>query len=291
MKRTLALLMTLALAVGCLTAIAGCGKTGFDDSKNISVVTREDGSGTKSAFMDIIGLKGQSDVSGVIVATGTAAVLQEVKGNPIAIAYESLGYVTDEVKILTVDGVEPSVANIKNGTYSIARPLNVVYKESSLEDAANSAFLSYLQSAEAQKIISDNGYVATKDGAAAYTVNAELSGEITISGSTSLKPLMEILASEFMKIQSKVSVTVGGGGSGTGYNDAENGVTDFGMISEAFHTDKAPSCTYYEVAKDGIAIIVNTANPITDISLNDLKNIYDVNAGDKAVIKWSDLSK
>ena len=166
-----------------------------------------------------------------------------------------------------------------------------MYKESSLEDAANSAFLSYLQSAEAQKIISDNGYVATKDGAAAYTVNAELSGEITISGSTSLKPLMEILASEFMKIQSNVSVTVGGGGSGTGYNDAENGVTDFGMISEAFHTDKAPSCTYYEVAKDGIAIIVNTANPITDISLNDLKNIYDVNAGDKAVIKWSDLSK
>lgn len=291
MKKLFALILTFVLTVCSLGVFTSCGGAKFDKTKNISVVTREDGSGTKSAFMEIIGLKGKSDISGVIVATGTAAVLQEVKGNPLAIAYDSLGYVTDEVKTLSVNGVAPTVENIRNGTYKISRPLNVVYQESKVSSEVNTAFLTFLQSKDAQEMISAAGYVSTKDGTVAYTVIPGLSGEIAISGSTSLKPLMEKLAARFEEIQSGVSITVGGGGSGTGYNDAKNGVSDFGMISETFDVSKADNCISYEVAKDGIAIIVNKANTIDNISLETLKNIYDVDAGDVAVRTWSDVTK
>ena len=291
MKKIFALVLTFALTLCTLGALTSCGGAKFDENKNISVVAREDGSGTKSAFMEIIGLKGKADVSGVIIGANTAAVLNEVKGNPLAIGYDSLGYVTDEVKMLKVDGVAATVENVKNGTYKISRPLNVVYQESKVASEVNTAFLAFLQSSDAQKIISDNGYVSTKDGAVAYTVVPGLSGEINISGSTSLKPLMEKLAAKFETVQSGVKVTVGGGGSGTGYNDAKNGVSDFGMISEKFKTEKAENCTYYEVAKDGIAVIVNKENPLDNISMDDLKNIYNVDAGDAAIKVWADVSK
>ena len=288
MKRFLTIVLAFALA---LCALTSCGGAKFDENKNISVVAREDGSGTKSAFMEIIGLKGKADVSGVIIGANTAAVLNEVKGNPLAIGYDSLGYVTDDVKTLKVDGVAPTVENVKNGTYKISRPLNVVYQESKVASDVNTAFLTFLQSSDAQSIISENGYVSTKEGAVAYTVVPGLSGNIAISGSTSLKPLMEKLAAKFESIQSGVKVTVGGGGSGTGYNDAKNGVSDFGMISETFKTEKAENCTYYEVAKDGIAVIVNKANPLANISMEDLKNIYNVDAGDAAIKVWADVTK
>ena len=291
MKKFFALILTFALTLCTLGALTSCGGAKFDENKNISVVAREDGSGTKSAFMEIIGLKGKADVSGVIIGANTAAVLGEVKGNPLAIGYDSLGYVTDEVKMLKVDGVAATVENVKNGTYKISRPLNVVYQESKVASEVNTAFLTFLRSSDAQKIISDNGYVSTKEGAVAYTVVPGLSGEINISGSTSLKPLMEKLAAKFETVQSGVKVTVGGGGSGTGFNDAKNGVSDFGMISEAFNPSKADNCTYYEVAKDGIAVIVNKENPLDNISMEDLKNIYNVDAGDAAIKTWAGVSK
>ena len=291
MKRIFALVLAFALTLCTLGALTSCGGAKFDESKSISVVAREDGSGTKSAFMEIIGLKGKSDVSGVIIGANTAAVLNEVKGNPLAIGYDSLGYITDDVKMLTVDGVAPTVENVKNGTYKISRPLNVVYQESKVAGDANAAFLAFLRSADAQGIISANGYVSTKDGAVAYTVIPGLAGEIAISGSTSLQPLMEKLAARFEEMQSGIKVTVAGGGSGTGYNNAKNGVSDFGMISESFKPEKAENCTYYEVAKDGIAVIVNKANTFDNISLADLKSIYNAEAGDAAIKVWADVAK
>lgn len=291
MKKIFAFVLVFVLAIGTIGVLTACDGAKFDESKSITVVTRGGDSGTKSAFMEIIGLKGKADVSGSIQPQDTAAVLQEVKSNPLAIGYDSLGYVTDEVKILKVDGVEATVENIKNGTYKISRPLSVVYQESNVASDVNSAFLTFLQSSEAQTIVLDNGYVSTKDGAVAYTVVPGLSGEINISGSTSLLPLMEKLAAKFEQMQSGVSVTVAGGGSGTGYNNAQNGVSDFGMISEVFNPSKAEDCISYEVAKDGIAVIVNKENTFDNISLEDLKNIYDVDAGEAAIKIWADVSK
>ena len=291
MKKMIVIVSLLLAFTFVLSACGGGGASGFDKTKNISVVAREDGSGTKTAFMELIGLKGQPDPAGVIIQTGTAGILTEVKGNPAAIAYESLGYVTGDVKMLKVDGVEATVANIKSGTYKISRPLSIVYQEATLENEVNKAFYTYLQSGDAQKIISDEGYVSLVDNAPAYTVNGALSGSIDISGSTSLQPLMTELAAAFEKLQPNVSVTVGGGGSGTGYKNADEGVSEFGMISEEFSLEKAPSCTDYVVCKDGIAVIVHTSNPLNDITMEQLKNIYDAEAGSNAITKWSELIK
>jgi len=285
------LLVLMSVVLALTAVLSACGSSSFDPSKNISMVAREDGSGTKSAFMEIIGLKGKADPKNVVMQTGTAGVLAEVKGNPSAIGYESLGYVTKDVKILKVDGVEASVANIKNGTYQISRPLSIVYKESALNNDVNKAFFAFLQSSDAQKIISEAGYVSVVDNAQAYTINGSLSGTIDISGSTSLQPLMIELATAFENLQKNVKVNVSGGGSGTGYKNADEGVSSFGMISEEFSREKAPSCTHSIVCKDGIAVIVNKANPLNDISMAQLKNIYDVEAGANALTIWSELVK
>ncbi|MCL1790861.1 MAG: substrate-binding domain-containing protein [Peptococcaceae bacterium] len=289
MKKHVLLATLLVMLAMILTA---CNETnnssGFDTSKNISILAREDGSGTKTAFMELIDLKGKADPNNVIIQNGTAAILAEVKGNPTAIAYESLGYVTGDVKTLKVNGVEATTANIKDGSYKISRPLSLVYKESTLDNEVNQAFFTYLKSKEAQTIVSDKGYVSVVDNAPAYSANAALSGTIEISGSTSLQPLMTELAAAFEKLQNGISVTVSGGGSGTGYNNAEQGVSVFGMISEEFSLSKAPSCIHYEVCKDGIAVIVNKANPLDNITMEQLKSIYDAEAG--TITKWENLS-
>ena len=291
MKKILIFAFLAAIFTFVITTCGESRGAQFDSSKNISVVAREDGSGTKSAFMEIIGLKGKADPESVIIQTGTAGVLAEVKGNPAAIAYESLGYVTDEVKMLKVDGVEATIANIKSGAYKISRPLSVVYKESTLNNDVNKAFYTFLKSSGAQKIISDSGYVSIVDGAAPYTINGSLSGNIDISGSTSLQPLMIELAEAFEKLQLNVEVNVSGGGSGTGYKNANEGVSEFGMISEEFNIEKAPSCTVCVVCKDGIAVITNKSNPIDSITMEQLKNIYNEEAGTNAITKWNALIK
>ncbi len=274
-----------------VVGLSACGGGEFSADSNITVVAREDGSGTKSAFMEIIGLKGKADVTGVIIASGTAAVMQEVKDNPYAIAYDSLGYVTDDVKILKVDGVYPTVETVKDSSYKISRPLSVVYKPATIESGVNKAFYDFLVSKTAQDIVLDEGYI-NMPATVEYTVQADLSGNIDISGSTSLQPLMEKLAAKFEDLQSEVSVTVAGGGSGTGLKNAENGTSDFGMISkEKKADDDAPSCVATEVARDGIAVIVNKKNTLDDIALSDLKNIYNCEAGDDQIKVWNQLIK
>lgn len=281
----------VTMAVLGVTSCNNQNNISFDTSKRITVVTRDDGSGTKSAFMEIIGLKGKKDPAGVISASSTTTVLATVKTNPLAIEYESLGYVTDEVKILKVDQVDCNVENIKTGDYKIARSLNIVYKETILQNPVFEDFYKFLGSSDSQKIISDNGYVSTKDDTSSYVKENDFKGTINISGSTSLQPLMTLLAEKYETIQTNVDVIVSGGGSGTGYKNAENNVSDFGMISETFNSEKAPSCTSYEVAKDGIALIVNKVNSFDNITLEHLKNIYDCDInGEEKINTWGDLA-
>lgn len=290
-KKFMSILLLGILFLITSSLLSGAPK--FKKDRNITVVTREDGSGTKSAFMEILKLKGKPDPSGVIIGTGTAAVLTEVKNNPHAIAFESLGYVTSQVKKLKINNVEASVENIKNGSYKIARPLNIVYKNESLKSDINNLFYTFLQSQEAQNLINDNGYVSILDNAKFYEKNEdslELKGEIKISGSTSLQPLMMIIGKNFEKIYPNIKLIISGGGSGTGYQNAENGTSDFGMISEEFNNDKAPNCNFYQVAKDGIALIVNQNNPIENITFDDLQNIYNSEVENNNKIKtWDQL--
>jgi phosphate transport system substrate-binding protein len=192
---------------------------------------------------------------------------------------------------LKVGGVEATVDNIKNGAYGISRPLSIVYNESVLDNAVNAAFLTFLRcSYDVQRIISDSGYISLLDTVPPdFVFPPSLSGNIDISGSTSLQPLMIKLAAAFEKLQRGVKITVSGGGTGTGYKSVNEGVSVFGMISEEFNSEKAPGCTYHIVAKDGIAVIVNKANPLDDITLEQLKNIY--SAENRSALKWSYLIK
>ena len=279
-----ALILSLTLSAFMLTAC----EAGFSAEKNITIVTREPGSGTRSAFMEIIGLKGKTDVANAVVSGSTAGVLQEVKNNPHAIGYDSLGYVTDDVKILKVDGITPTVASIKDGSYAISRPLSIVYKAETIADGAAKAFYEFLTSKTAQDIVASEGY-AGLDATSEYVATPSLSGTIKVSGSTSLEPLMKVLADKFESLQPNVNVTVSGGGSGQGLSDAENSVSTFGMISKKFKQEDAPSCTFTSVAYDGIAVIVNKENPLDNITSEQLKNIYDKDAADKQITSWKAL--
>jgi phosphate transport system substrate-binding protein len=279
------ILIVIVLTIVFLT----CFAAKFNAKSNITVLTREDGSGTKTAFMEIIDLKGKPDPNNVIIQTGTAGILAEVAGNPNAIAFESLGYVTKDVKKVKIDGVEATVQNIKSGAYKISRPLSVVYKATVLSNAIYNAFHTFLLSSDAQKIISEDGYVSIADNATGYVLNNALSGTIDISGSTSLQPLMIKLASAFERIQPDVKINVSGGGSGTGYKNANESVSTFGMISEEFAQSKAADCVHTIVCKDGIAVIVNPANPIANITMGQLKTIYNAEAGSNAIKKWNEF--
>ena len=169
--------------------------------------------------------------------------------------------------------------------------MQVVYQPAKGEETLNAAYLQFLASKQAQDIISEEGYVSMIDNASSYVPDPALEGTINISGSTSLQPLMLKLAEKYKELQSKVTVTVSGGGSGTGYKDAKEGVSDFGMISEEFNDEKAPGCSHYVVAKDGIAVIVHKDNGVSNISLETLKNIYDCEAGESAVKTWAEVEK
>ena len=291
-KRFVAALVSAVMTVAGAVSLSACGgKTSeFDGNKNVTVVVREDGSGTKAAVMELLGLKGKADKGGVIVASSTAAVMVEVENNKYAIAYDSLGYVTGEVKKLKVDGVAPSAETVKSGEYKISRPLSVVYKESALEKPLNAAYFEFLKSAEAEKIMTELGYVWTADNAPAYQVKSGLTGTINLSGSTSFEDPMVVLAEKFMSLQSGVTVNVAGGGSGTGYKNAGGDVSDFGMISEVFNSEKAPSCVSYAVSFDGIALIVNKDNPGDNVTKEELKNIYDKDAGDNEIKEWASIA-
>ena len=279
-----------ALACSIGIAAVGCGSNG-----DISVYNREDGSGTRDAFLELLGIESDELNTGVAQLNSTSAVIQGVAGDVKAIGYASLGSVDTTVKALSVDGVAPTEATVADGSYKVSRPFELMYDETELtSNDLLAEFVEYLKSAEAQTIIADEGYVSVVENAPAYTVpegNLTVT-EIEASGSTSVGPLMTKLAADFSaKVEEatgqEVQVTVSGGGSGQGIKDANEGNTEIGMASKEVTkgTDVTnENVTIYQLCADGIAVIVNTANPATDISLENLKKIYT----DKS-LNWSDI--
>lgn len=290
MKKILMAVASAVLACGIGFAAVGCGSNG-----DISVYNREDGSGTRDAFLELLGIESDELNTGVAQLNSTSAVIQGVAGDVKAIGYASLGSVDTTVKALSVDGVAPTEATVADGSYKVSRPFELMYDETELtSNDLLAEFVEYLKSAEAQTIIADEGYVSVVENAPAYTVpegNLTVT-EIEASGSTSVGPLMTKLAADFSaKVEEatgqEVQVTVSGGGSGQGIKDANEGNTEIGMASKEVTkgTDVTnENVTIYQLCADGIAVIVNTANPATDISLENLKKIYT----DKS-LNWSDI--
>ena len=277
LKKTLALIMSAALS-GLLAV--GCGSEAFSAKEDITIVSREDGSGTRGAFVELFGIE-DKDESGEKVdrtttdaqtTNNTSVMMTTVSGDMYAIGYISLGSLNNTVKAVKIDGVEPTVDNVKNETYKIARPFNIAYKEDALSDAAKD-FINYIMSSEGQQIITDNGYISI-DGAQPYSGN-NTGGKIVIAGSSSVSPVMEKLAEAYKKINADADIEIQTNDSTTGMTSAADGVCDIGMASRELKDNELESgLTPLVIAMDGIAVIVNNDNPASDISSDEIKSIY-----------------
>lgn len=257
---------------------------GFDTSQTISVISREDGSGTRGAFVELMGIE-EDDVDNTtdeaVITNSTAVMLTTVAGNPAAIGYVSLGSLDDSVKALKVNGVDATAENVANGSYVVARPFNIAVKDD-ISDAAND-FITYIMSTDGQQVIEDNGYIKVSD-AAAYTAS-DVSGTVTISGSSSVTPVMEKLKEAYQAVNANVDIQIQESDSSTGMSDVISGTSDIGMASRDLKdTETSQGITGTEIAKDGIAVIVNQTNTIEDITSDQVKNIF---TGE--VTTWSEI--
>lgn len=295
---------TALFGVLAVSAFAGCGSAGsssngssdagsdaakFDASKTISVVTREEGSGTRDAFTELTGVlvkdgdnKTDNTTTSAVTINSTEAVITNVKDNDAAIGYISLGSLNDTVKALKIGGVEATADNVKSGDYAVSRPFNIAYK-GELSDVAQD-FVDYIMSSDGQKIVSDNGYVTVSENAA-YS-GKKPSGKISVAGSSSVSPVMEKLAEAYQKVNTNSKVEIQTSDSSAGMQSAMGGTCDIGMASRDLKDEEKSALNVETIAKDGIAVIVNNANTCDDLTLDQVKSIY---TGETTV--WSDIIK
>ena len=269
MKKITGILLSLVM---CITALVSCG----GDSDSIYVICREASSGTRSAFVELLGIVDADGKDATIntaePTNSTAVMMTTVAGNENAIGYISLGSLSDTVKALKLNGVEATVENVKNGTYALARPFIIANKKDGLSSAA-SDFADYIMSAQGQKIISDNGYITVSDNASQYTASG-ITGEISLVGSTSVGPVMEKLAEAYEALNPGVTVNVTQNGSGTGIQSAMEGNCDFAMSSRELKDSEKAVLDPTVIANDGIAVIVNKSNSLDNITSEQIKKIY-----------------
>ena len=288
-RKTLAVILTCIVV---LAAFAGCAKkSGFDASRDITVISREDGSGTRGAFVELFGIE-QKDANGekvdhtvltADITQSTGVMMTSVSQNTHAIGYISLGSLNDSVKALKIDGAEATVENIKNGSYKISRPFNIATKENVSEVAKD--FVDFILSEDGQKIVEQNGYIAASD-AAAFS-GKKPSGKITIAGSSSVTPVMEKLKEAYLAINTNANIEINQSDSTTGVNSVINNICDIGMSSrELKESEIANGITSTTIAIDGIAVIVNKKNTVDSLSAEQVKKIYTGEA-----VRWSDVTQ
>ena len=245
-------------------------------SGEITVVSREEGSGTRGAFVELMGVEtdeGDMTVDTAEISNSTSVVSQTVAGNPYAIGYISMGALGDTVKALKVDGVEPTVENVKAGSYAVSRPFAICYKEENLTDLG-SDFISFIMSAEGQAIIAEEGYIAIDDAAESYT-GSGMSGTLSLNGSTSVSPVMEVLAESYREKNPDVTIDIQQTGSGAGITATIDGSCEIGMSSRALKDEElAEGLTEVTIAMDGIAVIVNKENTTDDLTSEQIRQIF-----------------
>lgn len=273
--------LALALMLGASTALAA--------GDEITVVSREDGSGTRSAFVELTGVEAR-DASGVkvdntteeaVVTNATNVMMTTVAGDVNAIGYISLGSLNETVKAVKIDGVEPTVANIKAGAYTLSRPFNIATREGISEVAAD--FFSYILSAEGQAVVAENGYIPL-DGAQPYA-GRQVSGRVVVAGSSSVTPVMQKLMEAYRAVNPNAEIEVQQSDSTTGMQSVLEGVCDIGMASRALKDSEVEAgLTGTVMALDGIAVIVNRDNVRDDLTLSSVRDIFT-----GAVLDWSEV--
>lgn len=290
MKKIASVLGALLILAG---ALAGCGNSAaaaFDDSVAVTVVSREDGSGTRGAFIELFGVEEKQDdgtkvdmtTAEAVTVNSTAVMMTTVAGDPYAIGYISLGSLNDTVKALSIDGTAPSVEAIKDGSYTIARPFNIATMDGLSATAQD--FVDYILSQEGQTVVQDSGYIPL-DGAAAYS-GTKPSGKIVVAGSSSVTPVMEKLKEAYLALNPNAEIEIQQSDSSTGMSAAIDGICDIGMASrELKDSELEAGLTPTVIAMDGIAVIVNNDNPITGTTKDQVKAIYTGEA-----TQWSDAA-
>ncbi|HHW62321.1 MAG TPA: extracellular solute-binding protein [Syntrophomonadaceae bacterium] len=274
MKKIISLSFVLMLlfifAVGC----ASSDSQGFDSSQFINVVSREDGSGTRGAFVEIVEVEDAdgNDATSLeaVIQNSTNGIMATVAGDKYSIGYISLGSLNDSVTSVSVDGVEATAENVKSGHYKIARPFNIAYKNDISEVAQD--FINFILSADGQAIVEENSLVAAVEGDT-YSPSG-LSGNIVVGGSTSVTPLMEKLAEAYEALNEGVSIEIQSTGSSAGMTGAMEGSLDIGMASRDLKDSEKAELEHQAIAIDGIAVIVNNENTITDLTLEEIQGIY-----------------
>ena len=264
--------LVMALMMGVSAAAA-------EVSGEITVVSREEGSGTRGAFIELTGVE-EKNADGVkvdnttveaVVTNSTNVMMTTVAGDESAIGYISLGSLNDTVKALQIDGVDATVENIKNGAYTLARPFNIATKEGLSEVAQD--FVNYIMSAEGQQVIADNKYIPLDD-APAYE-GKQVSGKIVVAGSSSVTPVMQKLAEAYQVVNPNAEIEVQQSDSTTGMQSAIDGICDIGMASRDLKdSEKEAGLNGQAIAMDGIAVIVNQNNDLTTLTLAQVKSIF-----------------
>lgn len=291
MKKTIyAVLSAITLTVLGGTLFAAPKKNKNFGKKSVVLISREEGSGTRGAFVELFGIEMKNAEGKKVdftseeadITNSTEVMLTSIAGNKYAIGYVSLGSLNKTVKALKIEGVSPSVSSIKNGTYKISRPFNIVTKQTGLSENA-SDFIRFILSSDGQAIVEANGYISATQNPAYIATGKK--GKITVAGSSSVTPVMEKLAEAYEKLNPEIKIEVQMSDSTTGVNSALNGVCEIGMASrELKDSEKAKGALQTKIAIDGIAVIINKENPTESASIQSVKDLY---IG--TISKWGDV--
>ena len=278
----------LAAAVIGTTAFATVASAA---SGTINVISREDGSGTRGAFIELFGIQEEKDGEKVDMTTvdasitnSTSVMMTTVAGDENAIGYISLGSLNDTVKAVKIDGAEATAENVASDTYKVSRPFNIVTGEKASEAAQD--FVNYIMSEEGQQIIEDNGYIKADAEAKPYEA-ADVEGKVVVAGSSSISPVMEKLKEAYEEVNKDVTIEIRTSDSTTGVNSANEGICDIGMASrELKDEEKELGLEAQVIARDGIAVIVNNENDTDELTSEQVKAVF---TGETT--EWEDLAK
>ena len=260
------------------TKEAGAEAGDWDSSSDITIVSREDGSGTRGAFIELFGIQEEMDGEKVDMTTeeaqitnSTSVMMTTVAGDEYAIGYISLGSLDESVKALKIDGAEATAENVKSGDYKVSRPFNIATKKD-LDNEVAKDFINYIMSAEGQKVVEDNGYIAV-EGAEAFE-GTQPSGKAVVGGSSSVAPVMEKLAEAYKEVNPNAEIELQTTDSTTGMTSAIDGSYDIGMASRELKEEELAELDAKVIETDGIAVIVNNNNAMDELSSDQVKAIY-----------------
>lgn len=285
-KKALSLTLAILMTAGALTACGGdtssisdgAETSSFNSGRAITVVSREAGSGTRGAFIELFGIE-ETDADGntadlttqeAIIANKTDVMLTNVSSDTYAIGYVSLGSLSNNVKAVQIDGTDATAENIQNGTYKAARPFNIATKSEVSEVTQD--FIDFILSSEGQEVVTD-GYIPVDNAAPAYNGTMP-SGKIVAAGSSSVSPIMEKLKEAYLAVNTNASIEIQTTDSTSGMNSTIEGTCDIGMASRDLKDSELNELTPIEIAIDGIAIVVNKANPVENLTSDSVRAIF-----------------